>query len=182
MKALIPLANGCEEMEAVILIDILRRADWTVTAAGLTDGIIDASRGVRLVPDTTWDAIDPADYDLLLLPGGMDGTLALCEHDGVQQALRTFHSAGKWMGAICAAPLALQTAGILNGRPFTCYPGIEQQMPPSVAAGWRDEAVVVDGRLITSQGPGTAFDFSLKVIAECSGASTADAVRKGLLL
>jgi 4-methyl-5(b-hydroxyethyl)-thiazole monophosphate biosynthesis len=180
MKALIPIAHGCEEMEAVIIIDTLRRADWDVTTAGLTAGTIEASRGVKLVPDTTWDQINPDDFDILLLPGGFDGTVALSQHEGVQQALRDFDARGKWIGSICAAALALHTAGILEGKKFTCYPGVEEKLPSNVQPV--NEIVVIDGHLITSQGPGTAFEFALKVIAECSSPNKAAEVRAGLLL
>ena len=180
MKALIPIAHGCEEMEAVIIIDTLRRAEWDVTAAGLAAGTVVAANGVKLVPDTTWDQIDPNDFDVLLLPGGFGGTVALIEHAGVQQALRDFDAKGKWVGSICAAALALHAAGILEGKKFTCYPGVEQKLPSNVQPV--NEIVVVDGHLITSQGPGTAFEFALKVIAECSSPNTAAEVRSGLLL
>ena len=180
MKALIPIANGCEEMEAVIIIDTLRRAEWDVVVVGLTDGTIEASRGVKLVPDTTWEHINPSDFDVLLLPGGFGGTEALMAHAGVQQALRDFNEKGKWIGSICAAALALNEAGILKGRRFTCYPGVEAKLPADVQPV--NEPVVVDDHLITSQGPGTAFEFALKVIAECSSPNTATEVRAGLLL
>jgi DJ-1 family protein len=180
MKALVPIANGTEEMEAVIIIDTLRRAEWEVTVAGLTDGVIEASRGVNLVPDTAWDAIDPDDFDVLLLPGGFGGTEAFMQHPGVQQALKDFNAQKKWVGSICAAALALNDAGILAGRRFTCYPGVEQHLPADVQPV--DEIVVVDGHIITSQGPGTAFEFALKVIAECSSPNTSAEVRAGLLL
>lgn len=180
MKVLIPIANGSEEMEAVILIDTLRRAEWDVTVAGLTTGTIVASRGVKLVPDTTWDQINPDDFDMLLLPGGFGGTEALMKHEGVQQALRDFDAKGKWIGAICAAALALNEAGILAGRRFTCYPGVEEKLPSNIRPS--DEIVVVDGHLITSQGPGTAFEFALKLIEECGSPNTAASVRAGLLL
>jgi len=180
MKVLIPLANGCEEMEAVIIIDTLRRAELDVTAVGLTAGIITAANGVKLVPDTTWDQINPDDFDVLLLPGGFGGTVALSEHAGVQQALRDFDAKGKWVGSICAAALALHAAGILEGKRFTCYPGVEEKLPSNMQPV--NEVVVVDGHLITSQGPGTAFEFALKVIAECSSPNLAASVRAGLLL
>jgi len=180
MKALVPIANGCEEMEAVIIIDTLRRAGWDVTAAGLTAGTIEAANGVKLVPDTTWDQINPDEFDVLLTPGGFGGTMALCEHEGVQQALRDFNAKGKWIGSICASPLALHAAGILEGKRFTCYPGVEEKLPANVQPV--NEIVVVDGHLITSRGPGTAFEFALKVIAECSSPNAADEVRAGLLL
>lgn len=180
MKALVPVANGSEEMEAVIIIDTLRRAEWDVTVAGLTAGTIEASRGVKLVPDTSWDQINPGDFDILLLPGGFGGTEAFMKHEGVQQALRDFNAKGKWIGAICAAALALNEAGLLEGRRFTCYPGVEQKLPADVQP--MDELVVVDDHLITSQGPGTAFEFALKVIAECSSPNKSAEVRAGLLL
>lgn len=179
MKALVPIANGSEEMEAVIVIDTLRRAKWHVTVAGLNEGAIEASRGVRLVPDTTWDEVDPLGFDILILPGGVGGTKAMCLHQGLQQALRDFDAKGKWIGAICAAPLALDAAGVLAGKRFTCYPGSEEKMPHLERSG---EKVVVDGHLITSQGPGTAFEFALKIIAECDGPNKAAEVRAGLLL
>ena len=180
MKVLVPIANGCEEMEAVIIIDTLRRAEWDVTVAGLVAGTIEAAHGVKLVPDTTWDQINPDDFDVLLLPGGFGGTVALSEHAGVQQALRDFNEKGRWIGSICAAALALHAAGLLEGKRFTCYPGVEQKLPPDVQPV--NEIVVVDGHLITSQGPGTAFEFALKVIAECSSPNAAASVRAGLLL
>ena len=180
MKTLVPIANGSEEMEAVIIIDTLRRAAFDVTVAGLTPGTIEASRGVKLVADVDWDDVNPADYDILLLPGGFGGTEAFMAHAGVQQAIKDFHAAGKWFGCICAAALALNEAGVLAGKRFTCYPGVEQKLPADIQPV--DEIVVVDGHLITSQGPGTAFEFALKVIAECGSPNLSDEVRAGLLL
>ena len=180
MKALVPIANGSEEMEAVIIIDTLRRAQFDVTVASLTPGTIEASRKVKLVGDATWDEIDPNDYDILLLPGGFGGTEAFMKHAGVQQAIKDFNAAGKWIGSICAAALALNEAGVLEGKRFTCYPGVEQKLPADVQPV--DEIVVVDGHLITSQGPGTAFEFALKVIAECASPNKSAEVRAGLLL
>lgn len=180
MNVLIPLAEGCEEMEAVIVADVLRRAGWEVTLAGLTEGPITASRGVGLMPDRHWDDIDPDLFEMIVLPGGLGGTRALCAHSGVQQTLRTFDAGGKWIAAVCAAPLALHEAGILRDRRFTCYPGIEYEMDVSVQR--LNDSVVVDGMLITSQGPGTAFEFALKLIETGDGPVAAETVRKGLLL
>lgn len=179
-KALIPLANGCEEMEAVIITDTLRRANIHAVLAGLQPGIITASRGVGLAPDTVWDEINPADFDIIILPGGMDGSRALAEHAGVQQALKDFDAAGKTIAAICAAPLALFKAGLLNNRKFTCYPGIEHMMNHTIKRETR--AVVQDGNLITSQGPGTAFEFALTLVEYLTDTATARRVREGMLL
>lgn len=178
-KILIPLADGCEEMEVVIVVDVLRRAGVGVVTAGLKEGVIMASRGVQLVPDTLWDEIRLADFDMLILPGGMPGTEALCRHSGVQQALVEFAAQHKQIGAICAAPLALHTAGILCDRPFTCYPGVEKMMGDVARS---DERVVEDGNLITSQGPGTAFEFALKIVECLTGVATAREVAEGMLL
>lgn len=180
MNVLVPIANGSEEMEAVIIIDTLRRAEFNVTVASLTPGTIVASRDVKLVGDTTWDEITPMDYDILLLPGGFGGTVAFMEHAGIQQALKDFNAAGKWFGCICAAALALNEAGVLEGKKFTCYPGVEEKLPAHSQP--EDDIVVVDGHLITSKGPGTAFEFALKVIAECGSPNLSAEVRAGLLL
>lgn len=179
-RVLIPLAEGCEEMEAVIVTDVLRRAGIEVVAAGLTEGIITASRDVHLVPDTLWDELTPMQFDVIILPGGMGGSEALCQHDGVQQALGEFAMHKKLIGAICAAPLALHKAGILDGRPFTCYPGIEDMMDGPVNR--KDERVVDDGNLVTSQGPGTAFEFALKIVERLVGKKIAEQVAGGMLL
>jgi 4-methyl-5(b-hydroxyethyl)-thiazole monophosphate biosynthesis len=178
-RILIPLADGCEEMEAVIATDVLRRAEFEVITAGLRPGLVTASRGVVLAPDTVWEEINPQDFDVLLLPGGLGGTQALCAHAGVQQALKTRHAAQQWIAALCAAPLALYQAGILPGPQFTCYPGVEQQM---AGAERSPQPVVTDGHLITSQGPGTAFEFALRIVAELQSPAAAAEVRAGLLL
>ena len=179
MKTLVPIANGSEEMEAVIIVDTLRRAGWEVAVVGLSAGTIKASRGVKLVADADWEQVDPSDFELLILPGGMGGTMAFCEHTGVLQALKDFDAAGKWIGAICAAPMALARAGVLDGKKYTCYPGCEEQIQNGTRL---DEIVVVDGHLITSQGPGTAFEFALKLIAELECPNKSAEVRAGLLL
>lgn len=179
IRALIPLADGCEEMEAVIITDLLRRAGWQVVLAGL-NGMepVTASRKVRLLPDARWEELDLLSFDLLVLPGGAGGTKVLCGHAGVLEALRIFDIEEKQIAAICAAPLALHKAGVLKGRAFTCYPGIEKEMHRPDRS---DEAVVTDRNLVTSQGPGTAIPFALKLIELLEGPSAAEHVRSGLL-
>lgn len=179
IRALIPIADGCEEMEAVIIADVLRRAGWQVMLAGLNGTApVTASRKVKLIPDARWEDLDLLSFDILILPGGATGTKALCEHGGVQETIRIFDIEEKWIGAICAAPLALHRAGILKDRAFTCYPGVEKEMPRSDRS---DDAVVIDHNLITSQGPGTAFAFALKLIELLDSPATAEKVRSGLL-
>jgi 4-methyl-5(b-hydroxyethyl)-thiazole monophosphate biosynthesis len=179
MRVLVPLAEGFEEMEAVILVDLLRRASIETVTAAMGDGqTVAASRGVRLVADTTWSAIDPRTFDLIALPGGMGGTRRLQHDERMLQALRDHHGAGKPVAAICAGPLVLQSAGLLDGREATCHPGVAGEL---TAARRRDARVVADGAVITSQGPGTAIDFALAIIERLAGRSAADSVAAGLV-
>jgi 4-methyl-5(b-hydroxyethyl)-thiazole monophosphate biosynthesis len=179
IRALIPIADGCEEMEAVIVADTLRRAGWDVVLAGLNGTApITASRKVKIIPDARWEELDLLSFDLLVLPGGAGGTKALCEHDGVQETIRIFDIEEKWIAAICAGPLALHKAGVLKGRAFTCFPGVEKEMR---RADRSDDAVVVDRNLVTSQGPGTAFAFALKLIELLDNPAAAEKVRSGLI-
>ncbi len=178
-RVLIPVADGSEEMETVILVDVLRRAGWEVTLAGIQGSRpVTASRGVRLIPDERWEHLDLSTFDMLVLPGGLGGTEALCANDGVQEALRIFDIEGLWIGAICAAPLALHKAGVLTHRAFTCYPGIEKKMKRTDRS---DDPVVVDGHMITSQGPGTAIAFALKLIELVDGSADAGQVAADLI-
>ena len=178
-RVLIPIADGSEEMETVILADIFRRAGWDVTLAGIQgEGPITASRGVQLVPDALWEELDLLSYDLLVLPGGLGGTEALCDNDGVQETLRIFDIEELWIGALCAAPLALHTAGILENRAFTCYPGTEEKMGREDRS---DEPIVRDGHIVTSQGPGTAIPFALKLVDLIDGANAAEQIASSII-
>jgi len=178
-RALVPLADGVEEMEAVIIIDTLRRAGWEVVSAGMQPGVVVASRGVRLSPDEDWSRIDPNTFDLLVLPGGGEGTKKLSSDERILEAIRGFVLSGKTVGAICAGPLVLQSAGVLNGRRATCHPAVSAKL--SVTARDRDR-VVTDGGIVTSQGPGTAFEFALALIGLVDGSARADEVADGLVL
>jgi DJ-1 family protein len=179
IRALIPIADGCEEMEVVIVADTLRRAGWNVVLAGLHGTApVTASRKVKIVPDIRWEELDLLSFDILILPGGAGGTQALCEHGGVQETIRIFDIEEKWIGALCAGPLALHKAGVLKGRAFTCYPGVEKEMRRPDRS---DDAVVADRNLVTSQGPGTAFAFALKLIELLENPAAAENVRSGLL-
>lgn len=176
---LVPLANGVEEMEAVITIDLLRRAQWSVVTAGVDDGVLTASRGVRLVPDQPWTVIRPDDFDILMIPGGAPGVERLLLFPPLLEAIRRFHAAGKWIGAVCAAPLVLQAAGILDGRQATCHPAAA---PRLTAPRRLDQRTVVDGRILTSQGAGTTFEFALKMIECVDGPAKARAIADAIVL
>ena len=178
-RVLIPLADGVEEMEAVILIDVLRRAGWSVVTAGIRAGPVTASRGVVLVPDALWCGIDPAGFDLLALPGGGPGTEALMADGRVVAAVRAFLESGRPVAAICAAARVLDRAGVLGGKSYTCYPGVEAR----IGSGTRlDFPVVRDGLVHTSQGPGTAIVFALHLVAALESPGKAEALGRELVL
>jgi 4-methyl-5(b-hydroxyethyl)-thiazole monophosphate biosynthesis len=178
-KVLVPLAEGCEEMEAVIIVDVLRRAGWAVTAAGLQPGPVRGSRGVVLTPDALWADTDPGAFDLLVLPGGGPGTQRLAGDQRILAAVRAFDAAGKRLGAVCAGPLVLQQAGVLDGRRATCHPDVAGRM---TRARHVDEPVVVDGTITTSQSAGTCIAFALELIRQIDGEEKCAAVRKGLAM
>lgn len=176
---LVPLAAGCEELEAVTIIDLLRRADIEVVTAGLEDGPLVASRGVGLVPDTTLEAIGERLFDLVVLPGGGPGAKRLGASPLLAAVLRAHRDADRWIGAICAAPGVLARQGLLDGKRATAYPGVlgsfaERPIQPV------EETVVVDGRIVTSRGPGTAMDFALALIAILTDEARAARVEHGL--
>ena len=180
MRVLVPLAEGFEEMEGVILVDVLRRARIeVVTAAMGTAREVPASRGVTVAADTTWAAIDPARFDLIAIPGGMGGTRRLQQDARLLRALRDFQASGKALAAICAGPLVLQSAGLLKGRTVTCHPGVADELTD---ARRLDDRVVEDGNLITSQGPGTSFAFALAIVRRLAGEAVANQVADGLIL
>ena len=176
-RILVPLAEGVEEMEAVIVIDTLRRAGFEVVSAGLKAGPLTASRGVRLIPDTTLDEVRAADFDALVLPGGK-GVALLRKDAPVLAAVRTLHAAGRWVCAVCAAPLVLQEAGILGGRKVTCFPGVAEEL---TATRRLADRVVVDGNLITSQGAGTSLEFALEIVRQVGGAALAERVGEAMV-
>ena len=160
---LVPLAQGCEELEAVTIIDLLRRAGIGVITAGLDAKPVIASRGVVLIADTTIEQVMKNNFDMIVLPGGLPGADHLQQDARVQQLLKDMHSKDKYTAAICAAPRALASAGLLDNRQATCYPG---SLDASLATNmtYLEQAVVIDGKVITSRGPGTAMDFALTLI------------------
>jgi len=177
---LVPLAQGCEELEAVTGSDLLRRAAIEVVTAGLDGEPVRASRGTVLLPDGTLDVALEDDYDMVVLPGGLPGADYLDQDPRIQSLLKQMAAAGKYTAAICAAPKALAHAGLLSGRRATGYPGVLEAMDlPDVTVV--NEAVVVDGTVITSRGPGTAMDFALTLIECLAGRSVRDDVEAALV-
>ena len=167
-KALVPLAQGCEELEAVTITDLLVRAGIQVTTAGLDEQPVIASRGMKLIPDTTIDAVINNTYDLIVLPGGLPGADHLRDNSHVQQLLKKHASNKKLIAAICAAPKALAAAGLLDNKTVTCYPGSLSSASLNNTT-IKSSAIEIDGKIITSRGPGTAMDFALKLIELLEG-------------
>lgn len=180
LNVLIPLAQGCEELEAVTVIDLLRRAGFGVVSAGLAEGPVRGSRGTVLLPDATLDEVIPQEFDMIVLPGGQPGSNNLDADQRIHTLLKRMASAGKYTCAICAAPLVLANAGLLHGKRATSFPGVLGKMNlPDVEL--RTDAVVQDGKVITSRGPGTAMDFALVLIESLAGKARRNEVEAGLM-
>ncbi len=177
MKALVLLAEGFEETEAVTVIDVLRRAGVEVTAAALGESPVRGSHGIALVADALLDAVDVAAFDAVVLPGGMPGARHLADDPRVLELLRAADRANKTIAAVCAAPIALEAAGVLAGRRATAYPG-----HPIPSARVSDDRVVVDGNVITSRSVGTALEFALATVEQLVDAPTAERLRDSMLV
>lgn len=176
--ALVLFAEGSEELEAVTLVNILRRAGVAVTLAGLSAGALKGARGITLQPDTTLDAALHEPFDMVVLPGGQPGTRNLQADPRVLNLVRQMTDQGKYVVAICAAPMVLATAGLLDGKRATCYPSCLDDFPKVTL---QTAAIVEDGKLITSRGPGTAMDFALLLAERLAGKSKRDEVEAGLV-
>ncbi len=181
-SVLIPIAKGFEELEAVALIDVMRRGGIEVRVAYLEDefqgDLVLGANGITLQADTSIKNVISDDFDMMVLPGGWGGTHALAENARVIELLQEF-KATKVVGAMCAAPFALKKAGVL-GSEYTCYPGAKEDIDHP---GYRDDMkVVTDGNVMTSQGPGTAVCFGLAIVERMVGKESMQAVKDGMLL
>jgi 4-methyl-5(b-hydroxyethyl)-thiazole monophosphate biosynthesis len=173
-EVLVPVADGTEEMEAVTIIDVLRRAGAHVTVASVDGEVITASRGVRLAADCLIADCRRMRYDLIVLPGGMPGAERLRDHPLLKELLERQVREDRWLGAICAAPaVVLAHHGWLQGRTATCHPAFAERLPDRSAV---DARVVVDGRMVTSRGPGTALEFALRLVVLLYGRDHAEKV------
>jgi DJ-1 family protein len=177
-RVLLLLAEGFEEIEAVTIVDVLRRAEVEVVTAGLTGrDPVPGSCGVRIVPDVALAHIE-GEWDLVVLPGGSEGTDRLAKSPEVLELLQQRAERGLPIAAICAAPLVLDKAGVLSEGKFTCYPGVESEM---ATMGRRHERLVDEDGVITSQGPATAMDFALHLVQRLRGTAVSSDVARGLL-
>lgn len=178
-NVLIPVSQGTEEMEVVIIIDLLRRAGFNVKVAGDND-IITCSRRVRLLPDIFIDDItDDDEFDIIIFPGGATGTKNLMENDLLESITKHHAEKGKLIGAICAAPLILDQYKILNkASKITSHPSVKVEL---MKYDYSDDEVVVDGNIITSRGAGTAIQFALKIIEMVISESKSNAIAKDIV-
>jgi 4-methyl-5(b-hydroxyethyl)-thiazole monophosphate biosynthesis len=178
-KVVILLADGFEEVEAVAIVDVLRRAEIEVTIAGLHKGAVVSARNIRVLPDTVIDNIRSDDFDMIVLPGGQPGSDNLNGDPCVVALIKEFNTKGKLTGAICAAPYVLANAGVLEGRRATSYPTYQEKLGNAI---YEETAVVEDGNVMTSRGPGTALCFGLSIVAKLAGAEKAQEIKKAMLL
>jgi len=177
MRVMIPLANGFEDIEAFSILDVLRRAKINVDTVGIVGSVIQSRSGVKVIVDRTLNQITPNDYDAIILPGGSLGCQNLERSAKVMEILKTFNSQNKLIGAICGAPEVLAKAGLLDNKKATIYTGNEK-----ILAYPRNGPVVVDGNIVTSQGPGTAIEFALKIVEKLSNIAEAQRLRKELVV
>jgi 4-methyl-5(b-hydroxyethyl)-thiazole monophosphate biosynthesis len=175
INILVPLAQGCEELEAITITDLLTRAGFNVVTAGLDDRPVTASRGMVLVPKTTMQQVMQQDFDMIVLPGGLPGADHLRDDKHVQEKLKQMAMQQKYIAAICAAPKALAQAGLLNNKRATSYPGSLNDAKVQNLQ-YVEDSVVIDGKVVTSRGPGTAMDFALTLIELLAGKAKRDAV------
>ena len=177
---LVPLAEGFEEIEAVTIIDVLRRAEIKVLVASLDETmLVKGTHNINIEADLEIKNIDVETLDMIVLPGGWDGTYALADDENVQRVLKEMDAKGKNIGALCAAPFALNRAGVLKQN-FTCYPSVEEKIREEGYQG--DKFMVVeDANVMTSRGPATALCFALAIVKKLKGKEMHEMLREGLL-
>lgn len=173
------LAEGFEEIEAVTIIDVLRRAGLEVLATSISaTPLVTGAHGLEIRADTLLNDLSVLEIDMIVMPGGMPGAENLAANQEVLALLRDLAERNAWIGAICAAPIALAAAGLTKGRRLTCYPGFETRLLEGTCTGKRVE---VDRRIITGQGPGSALEFSLELVRHLAGSEMADKLQSGML-
>jgi protein deglycase len=176
-EALLPLMEGFEEIEAITIIDILRRGGVMVVTAGLESVIVEGAHGITIVTDRLMDHVIGQEFDLVVIAGGA-GTFRLNNDPRVKEILQKHGDLGKFIGAICAAPLVLSAAGLLKGKKITSYPAIKDKL---IDTEYLEIPVVVDDNIITSRGVATAIPFALKLVELLQGEAIAQEVSKNVL-
>jgi len=181
-RVLVPLAHGFEEIETVTVVDILRRAGVSVTLAGVGAGNppspVEGRTGIKVVPDLDIAEVQEGDFNMIVLPGGLKGTQTLQKDPLVARLLQYFNKDGRYIAAICAAPTVLAANGMIAGKRLTSHPSVKDQLPGAV---YDERRVVVDGRLVTSRGPGTAMEFAMALVEILEGKQKVEEVNQGVL-
>lgn len=180
MKVCLHLADGFEEIEAISVVDILRRAEIDVQIVSIMGKkeVVGAHR-VGVMADVLFENVNYADVDMIILPGGGQGTQNMADHVGLTAQITKQGIDGKWIAAICAAPTILGTLGLLEGKSATCYPGCEPQLTGAKVSA---SNVIVDGKIITSRGPGTSFAFGLKIVEMLKGLELANSLKEQMVI
>lgn len=178
MRACVLLAHGFEEIEAVTIIDVLRRGEVDTEVLGVDETDVEGAHHVTVKADRLLEAAIEESFDLVVLPGGIPGATNLRDSELVQQFLKHQSEAGSRIAAVCAAPIALSAAGLLEGKTATSYPAFEDQV---VCGRYVQDRVVVDGKVITSRGPGTVLDFALELVAQLRDRQAAAALAERML-
>jgi len=182
MQVIVPFTEGFEEIECLTVVDVLRRAGLSVTLASLDGDLVTGRSNIVVQADATLDAVADQPWDLVVLPGGLPNAFLLRDDARVQALAQRIKQQQGVVSAICAAPIALAAYGLLDGHRVTSYPGTEDAIAAlAPEAIYCDEAVVEDGNLITSRGPGTAMAFALRLVEKLCGRTKADAVREELV-
>lgn len=178
-RALVLFAPGFEEIEAITIVDVLRRARIEVVLAGTERGVLDGAHGIGVRADCSIDEVEAGDFDALILPGGMPNARALAAHPRCRQLLKDARSKDRYIAAICAAPVALAAAGLIEGRRVTSHPSVQDELG---GAHYVEQRVVRDGKLMTSRGPGTALEFALALVADLVSPEVADELAAPMLM
>lgn len=174
------LGTGFEEVEAVATIDVLRRAEVELTTVSvMNDRLVEGAHGVGIMADKMFDEVDYSKAKMLILPGGMPGTLNLGAHVGLVDLLREQNKKGRWIAAICAAPSILGKIHLLRNQQAVCYPGFEDQLEEAFIS---KERVMVSGNIVTSRGPGCTIEFALQLASILKGEDVAKSVAEGMLV
>ena len=178
MKVAVYFATGYEEIEALAVVDVLRRGNIDVSMVGVSSKTVVSARGISINMDVTLDELDHDAIDMMVLPGGVPGIINLEANEKLINELKSFKEKGKWLAAICAAPSILGSQGLLVGEKATCYPNYESKL---IGCEHVDEKVVVSGKIVTGKGAGAALDFALKILEVLQGEEIAEQVRKSMI-
>lgn len=178
MKVAVYFATGYEEIEALAVVDVLRRGNVEVSMVGVSGKTVVSARGISINMDTTLDEMNHDEIDMMVLPGGVPGIINLEANEKLMSELKSFKEKGKWLAAICAAPSILGNQGLLVGEKATCYPNYESKL---MGCEHVDEKVVVSGKIVTGKGAGVAIDFALKILEVLVSKEVSDQVRKSMI-